>query len=735
MSVEHTAFRGSCTAGLLLVLFHSCTVEAQSQEEPVLHPAVATPVQTPRIAVVLSGGGAKGLAHIGVLRVLEEEGISADIVTGTSIGALVGGLYATGYSPAALDSVANQLHWPAYFRDMPERKFIGVGRRLFDNRTLFDVPVDHWHVALPSGAISGQRIAGLLSMLTWRAQTVRDFHTLPRDFAAVATDIETGETVVLDHGSLAEALRASMSVSSVFWPVRIDNRLLVDGGVTRNLPAQEARAMGADVLICSDVSDDLVPASELKSLVDVLSQTLGISMTVSTLRQRRLCDVYIRPDIRGITAATFDHVPEAIARGTAAAAALRPSLRAIRAASAAHRVVHPIAGADSLLVAHIRVEGVTGDAERLLRRVLRIAEGSWIGPAGLDSAVQRSYATALFDAVQYRLDAAGAETILVVQATERRQDRLGFGLRYDDTYSASILLTLNLRNRGGFGSLSMIDFRLGEQWRISASHYGPGVGDSRLVYGGSASYTRTPFRLYDTSRQVGEATVDVTAAALLIGTRIDRLRFTTLELRGEHSGASAAIAAFDTSERQTFASVALIVRSNTLDRADFPHRGRTVLLQTERAFGGARFAQQVGVGQLAFPISSALTLQEHAIVGTTTDINHLPLNHRFALGGANASPIFPTTQVSFVGLRPQEKLGSSVVRLASVLQWEMRRDVYATLRNDVGYVGDLLTLDRHRYASGVAAGLGALTVLGPVAATLSTTAGSTRVEFLVGQTF
>jgi NTE family protein len=478
-----------------------------------------------------------------------------------------------------------------------------------------------------------------------------------------------------------------------------------------------------------------VPASELKSLVDVLSQTLGISMTASTLHQRRLCDVYIRPDIRGITAADFDRVSETIARGTVAAAALRPSLHAIRATSPTHRVVRPIVGTDSVLIAHIRVEGVTGDAERLLRRVLRVSEGAWMGAAGLDSAVQRAYATALFDAVQYRLDAVGVETTLVVQAVERRQDRLGFGLRYDDAYNASILLTLNLRNRGGFGALSMIDLRLGEQLRISASHYGPGVGDSRLVYGGSASYTRTPFRIYNTSRQVGEATVDVTAAALLIGTRIDRLRFTTLELRGEHSGASAAIAALDTSERQTFASAALIVRSNTLDRADFPHRGRIGLLQTERAFGGARFAQHVGVGQLAIPLSSALTLQEHAFVGTTTHIDHLPLNHRFALGGANPSPIFPVTQVSFVGLRPQERLGSSVVRLGSVLQWEIRHDVFTTLRNDVGYVGELLTLDRRRYASGVGVGLGALTVLGPVEATLSTTAGNARVEFVVGQTF
>ena len=301
---------------------------------PALHaqaaPAPLPAKRAPRVAVVLSGGGAKGIAHIGVLKVLEEEGISPQIVTGTSMGALVGGLYAMGYSPAALDSLVRRLDWPSYFSNASDYGFAGFRQRRAGERTLISVPMTRWRPSLPSGAITGQRVSRLLSTLTWPAQTTRDFLTLPRQFIAVATDIETGQAVVLDHGSLAEVMRASMSLPSIFEPVTLDGRLLIDGGIVRNLPASDARAHGADIVICSDVADPLASAADLRSLVDVLAQTIVFQSNASSAVERKLCDIYIHPDITGLTAVDFDNPALLLARGTDAANALRDQIRALQ---------------------------------------------------------------------------------------------------------------------------------------------------------------------------------------------------------------------------------------------------------------------------------------------------------------------------------------------------------------------------------------------------------------------
>ena len=260
-------------------------------------PRATTDAPRPRVGVVLSGGSAKGFAHIGVLRVLEEAGIRADVVTGTSMGSLVGGLYAIGYGPDALHQIATGQQWDLLFSDPAGPAFVGPTGRAIENQTVISFPLVGGRVRLPSGLVAGQQISRLLSRLTWPVHGIDDFRLLPIPFAAVATDIETGEAVTLDHGSLAMAMRASLSLPGVFRPVTIDGRLLVDGGIARNLPSEEAKALGADILICSDVSEPPVDAVNLRSLFDVLMQTITFQMEASTAEQRSLCDVLIRPDI------------------------------------------------------------------------------------------------------------------------------------------------------------------------------------------------------------------------------------------------------------------------------------------------------------------------------------------------------------------------------------------------------------------------------------------------------
>jgi NTE family protein len=695
--------------------------------------------RAPRIAVALSGGGAKGLAHIGVLRALEEQGITPAVVTGTSMGALVGGLYAIGYSPAELDSIVRRLDWRALFQDLPDGRFIGLERRVLGDRTLVDLQLGRRGLELPGGAIRGQRISELLDRLTWPAQTVRDFRALPRPFAAVATDVATGEAVVLDGGTLSDALRASMSIPSVFAPVRAGGRLLIDGGIARNLPAQEARALGATVVICSDVSAPLAPASEVRSLVDVLSQSLTFQISASVAAQRRFCDVYIRPDITGLGGADFGRAGDAIERGARATLAVRGQLRALRAEDA------PQSGAatrhapwrDSVRASRVVVEGAPGRLARIARRATRLRGEAWVSAAGLDSAVQRLYATDLYEEVRYRLDAEGGDTVVVIAVEPRERGRLGVGLRYDGVGQSSILFSAQLRGRFGAGSKSQLDARLGEQLQLGAYHTPYPAPGSRLVTAVGATYTRSRRHLHAASRDLAEARVQVSRATVLLGAATpERRGIAGVELIAEHA-AVAALSTTDSSERRTRALGALVLRRSTVDRPAFPTRGYTLEARSVSAVGRHWFAQHIVQTFVARAVSRDVTLSSRAVVGTSMRRLDVPLHRRFVLGGTYVAPIFPETEAPFVGARAQALIGTSAVRLGSAVQWEARRGLFVTARGDVGYAGDALTVDRNAYRSGVGVSLGAPTLIGPLEVTVSSLAGRWRphVEIVAGHSF
>ena len=285
--------------------------------------------ERPKIGIAFSGGGAKGLAHIGMLKVFEEEGLQAEIVTGTSMGSIIGGLYAMGYSPAFLEDMAMGVDWFDVFRETVDRRYLSMSQKLFRDRYLIAFPVYGGSVQLPSGMIKGQKIHRLLYELTWPVVEIDDFSEFPRDFSCVATDIATGEPYVIDSGSLADAMRASMAIPTAFSPFDMDGRRLVDGGLVRNLPSLDAELLGADIVICLDVSSDLVGADSLRNLLEITDQTINILMRSTMDEQKKYCDLYIRPDLGTTGTLDFDNIQYIIDQGEKAARANIDQIRAI----------------------------------------------------------------------------------------------------------------------------------------------------------------------------------------------------------------------------------------------------------------------------------------------------------------------------------------------------------------------------------------------------------------------
>src|ERR1700728_2789494 len=306
--------------GLACVLAASCQFAYPAERAPL----EGAPLVRPRICLVLSGGGARGMAHIGVLKVLEELKIPIACIAGTSMGAVVGGLYASGMTAAQIETTMRSVDWQEAFRDAPPRRDLAFRRKQDDRNFLVRLPLGlkHGKILLPKGFIQGQKLQETLRQLTLPFSKSTDFDLLPTPFRAVATDLETGNAVVMGEGDLSIAMRASVSAPGVFAPVETQGRVLVDGGLAENLPIDVARAMHADILIVSDVSFPLQPRSALDSALSISNQMLAILVRKDSDRQRASLgpqDILIEPNLGPATATDFTASNSVITRGEDAA--------------------------------------------------------------------------------------------------------------------------------------------------------------------------------------------------------------------------------------------------------------------------------------------------------------------------------------------------------------------------------------------------------------------------------
>ncbi|PYP01831.1 MAG: hypothetical protein DMD57_12985 [Gemmatimonadetes bacterium] len=694
-----------------------------------------------RVGVALSGGAARGLAHIGVLKVLEEAGVPVDVITGTSMGSVVGGLYAVGYTAAQLDTIVTTEDWYRLLTDPVDRRDLAVERKFTEDHYLLTLPIHRGGIKLPKSVVPGQRISQLLTGLTWSAHAIRDFRALPIPFAAVATDLETSKAVVLDHGFLPDAIRASMALPSVFSPVELADTAFIDGGVVRNLPAQDARVLGADVLICSDVTDPLEPRDSIVSLVDVLVQSVSFRVWDSEAEQRSKCDVLILPEVRGFSTFGFARARDVIARGEAAA---RAALPGIAAALAKRRVSRragaprsPVIEPESVLVTSVRFDPPDLVPGGFLARALGVRPGSWVSRRALDQRMSRLYATGLFESVGYRIEQGD----LVVLLRERAGGRFGLGLRYESRYKASVLLSSTLGRVSG-GLNGRADARLGQQIQIGAGVSQP-LGDGRsFTLGAAADYVRSPFDLYQGDHRVAQARVDLGAITTSIARSAGTLADASLRAKVEYARWAEEVSAVASNPiYRAFYSVAGVVQVDTYDRGLFPHSGvgfRAVSEWGNRltaAAGGAAFSHHTADLRAYLPLVRRVSLWAGATIGASG--GEPPPHYQFFLGGANTYYLFPDRDIAFVGLRTQARRGRHVQKAELGAQWELTPDVFARVRWNAGTVLDRWSFDPARYVQGAGVELGAKTFAGRLSLSASGNAHTTWpiVEIDLGYPF
>ena len=292
---------------LAITVFFSNDLEAQRKK--------AFNQEDVKVGVVLSGGGAKGVAHVGVLRMIEEAGVRVDYIGGTSMGAIVAALYSVGYSVDDLDSIIRVLDMSKMVAGNIPRENITYFEKTYDGNTFISVPVKNWKIGLPQGLSNGQSVIDAFTELTREYPGEQDFNKLPIPLVIMATDIETGESIEFHKGNIPLVMRASSSFPSLFSPIEIDGRLLVDGGVMNNFPVQEVRNMGADVIIGVSVEDGLYKKEDLTSMTSIIEQITSFKMVEKSNKQKELVDIYIKPDIKGYSVMSFDKAPELLKLG------------------------------------------------------------------------------------------------------------------------------------------------------------------------------------------------------------------------------------------------------------------------------------------------------------------------------------------------------------------------------------------------------------------------------------
>ena len=447
-----------------------------------------------RVGLVLGGGGARGAAHIGVLKELERQRIPVDAIAGTSMGAIVGGLYATGMSAAELESLVGSLDWAAALSDELDRKDLSFRRKQDDAEFPidFELGVRGTEMVLPKGVIQGQKLDLLLRELTLPVSHIKNFDQLPIPLRVIASDIERGEAWVMGDGDLAESIRASMSVPAVFAPVRIGDRLLVDGGIIGNLPIDVMQEMGVDIIIAVDVEFPLYGPDELGSVLAISEQMLTILIRKETLRQiDRLGDrdILIRPELGLYGSTNFSEILSTIEPGVVAARDQSARLADISLDQTAWdeylaNRIKPVEPASHLAFVRVVHDGRLSPA--VLESKLSVEAGDPIDPAVLAHNADRLYGLQLYEQVNYRLieEAEGTGVEYRTRAKSWGPNFLQFGISLEDDFEGSTAFNLGARlTRAAINPLGAewrSDFQLGTDPAVFSEFYQPLSFDSRL---------------------------------------------------------------------------------------------------------------------------------------------------------------------------------------------------------------------------------------------------------------
>lgn len=694
-----------------------------------------------KVGLVLSGGGAKGLAHIGVLKVIDSLGIRIDYVAGTSMGAIIGSLYASGYSGKQLDSVFKTVDFNTLISDDLPRSSKAFYERNNSERYAVTLPFDNFKIKLPSALSRGQNLYGLISKLTLKINDIEDFSKLPIPFFCIATNAETGKEVILDKGNLAQSVMASGALPSLFQPVMINDQMLIDGGVVNNYPIDELRAKGVDIIIGVDVQDGLATRKELPSATDVLLQVNNFR-TVNDMKTKvKKTDIYIKPNIKDFTVVSFSEGDKIIKTGVEAAVSNLESLKDL----AAQQIQKPKLETKKPIYDSITVNGISIKGNKKYTRAyvlgkLRLKENEKISYKNFNKGVNNLIATNNFDYFQYELKKTEAKEgyDLFAKLTETEiSTYLKLGLHYDKLYKSATLVNLTKKRLLFNNDVATLDIILGDNvrynfeyfidkgfyWSIGLrSRYNQFnknvnaqllLSDQQLI---GTGLNKVDVKLQDQTNQFYLQTLFRKDFALSIG-----LEHKRLEIKSETFSLNSSTNGF-IFEKTDYLSVFGNLKLDTYDNKYFPKRGVYVNGDFQNYFYASSFNSdfqnfsivKANMGY-AFSASDKLAFNLQTSGGFKFGDNSTNTMD-FALGGYGNNLI--NNFVPFLGYDFISLIGNSYVKAYLSVDYEISKKNHITLEGNWANIDDgifetgkWLTLPDYR---GYALGCAIETFVGPI---------------------
>ncbi|MCB9354276.1 MAG: patatin-like phospholipase family protein [Lewinellaceae bacterium] len=656
----------------------------------------------PGIGLTLSGGGAKGLAHIGILKAIDSAGLKIDYITGTSMGSIVGGLYALGYSADSIEKMARALDWDELLTNQISLRALIMEEKGEYGKYAIELPLLSDGFRLPTGVLESQEMWLKLQEFFAPAYNIRDFDKMPIPFRCIGTEVGTGNALVLRNGNLVTAIRASMAIPTVFTAVEVDGCALVDGGIVRNFPVSDVRDMGAGFVIGSSVSSGLLPQEKLTDAAQILMQVIFLEDGLQHSEQAELCDIYIENDLEDYTAGSFNRSDEIIDLGLAEGRRWYPVFQRL-ADSLDARYGKPFSlgrkmpRVDSVFISSYEIRGLRRTKESYFTKMMGFETGRYYNVARLASRVRNVFGTRYYQRVLYTLEPQDdGSARIIFDVVENAPTQAKLGLHYNTFSSISLITNLTTRNLFMPASRSLVSLALSENFRARGEHLQQFGARNQLALIGSLQFETfgfTTFRKFTVEglkRQnffKSEVRVQLSANrrfAIGTGWRYEWIKYkpsitAPLDVRGNF----------------TLHNAIGYLSYNTLDDAVLPRKGLKMDMETGYVFGQSPRLLYYSAGepilnpdslgyrfdaypratldiQWYAPLSEKVVFLLHHQTGLNFDYRQGVLN-AFAVGGLVSQF---RNQITFAGLQEATIYTPSVAALQLGVRYNVAGSLY-----------------------------------------------------------
>lgn len=713
----------------ILILTFFCLVSMRSQQK-----ADTTDV---KVGLVLSGGGAKGLAHIGALKIIDSLGVRLDYIAGSSMGAIVGGLYASGYTAKQLDSLFYEVNFTDLIQDKIPRRAKTFYEKEYSEKYALTLPLVNGKVSLPKGISNGQNFYNFYSEVTAHVRDVNDFSELPIPFFCTGTDIETGEGLIFDKGYLPDVIAASASLPTVYSPVNYNGKLVADGGVTDNYPVEEIKKRGAEIVIGIDVQDTLMNRKQLSTVTDIMLQISNFRTIKAMHTKAPLTDIYIKPDIKRFSVVGFEDGQEIIKEGQKSTREKISTLQKIALLQKKNpkSKVIPVKG---LEIESLGIERKINYTRSYIKSKLRLDTPSKINISELTKGLDNLYSTGNFERIRYRLlENRNKKNDLIIDLEENQTKQfVRFGLHYDNLYKSAALLNYTHKNLLSKNDVLSIDFILGDQYRHHLDYYidqgtywSVGINHRLYQYERNIDFSFVRERrglpdipvnfididYLDVTSQFYLETVFRHSFAFRVGVEHKYLKIGTETLGEDIPGT-----VFD---QINYYSIFSSLRFDSFNNKYFPSKG----VKFDAEFYGYPFSSEPSNDFEEFAIaksklSYAQTFSKHFSgvlsadaglrLGRSTGINSLD----FFLGGFGSTEI--NNQVPFLGYDFLQISGDSYIKSSLLLDYNFLKKHHFNITANYSNVGNRI-FDFQQWVervgfSGYAIGYGYDSIIGPI---------------------